>query len=164
MRTTAVTFLALLAGVALGVVGTILWRGSAAETPASTKTTTSAQITNAEVTSPAKPEYPPSGTYVFEDADGDAVVSYQLEFDGPNCRFSANGYQTNDDIVCRTVRHSGILDIDFVRDSGEGTTTTYSPGDTLFQLFYDDGKLLTNWTSYQPLHETREAKVAFKSA
>jgi hypothetical protein len=100
-----------------------------------------------------------SGRYVYtfgagKNVAGTAmVVTYTLTLTGSSCRFSAEGYQTDETILCSARPVPTGVDVAF-KSYADGKTTdkygnaVYSPGDPLFSLEKAGGKILTHWKGY----------------
>ena len=92
------------------------------------------------------------------------VVDYRLVLGPGECRFTAEGYQTDETIRCSTKIKPGKIDIDFA-SYGDGKLTdmrgnaVYQPGDILFSLERHDGHVLTHWQAY-PLPDDAPHKPA----
>ncbi|MFV0923693.1 DUF5991 domain-containing protein [Sphingomonas parapaucimobilis] len=87
------------------------------------------------------------------------VDTHTLTLDRSKCRFHAEGFQTDEDIVC-TPRPSGnTLDVRF-KSYGNGQindkygNAVHNVGDFLFTLSKQGSKLITHWTGY-PLPDDR---------
>lgn len=87
------------------------------------------------------------------------VVSYTLVLTPTTCRFTARGFQTDEDIVCTARRAPTSVAVTF-RHYGDGGTTdrygnaVYSVGDRLFTLERRGARVLTRWQGY-PLPDER---------
>ncbi len=100
-----------------------------------------------------------SGRYGYEFGDGcnaagtGVTVSYRLTLAPGMCRFTAQGYQTDDTILCTAAPHANATDIRF-KSYGDGKLTDkygnpeYAVGDHLFMLEHDGARLLTTWKGY----------------
>ncbi len=95
--------------------------------------------------------------YAFDggrNAGGDAtVVTYTLMLTPTTCRFSAEGYQTDEDITCTATRTSDRVDVAF-KSYADGSTNdaygnaVYSVGDSLFALERNGAQVFTRWKGY----------------
>lgn len=100
-----------------------------------------------------------SGRYHYAFSDGanaagtGVTVTYTLVLTPSSCRFTAEGYQTDETILCSTKAAASGLDVAF-KSYDDGKTTdkygnaVYSVGDPLFSLERSGGKLLTHWKGY----------------
>ncbi len=107
-----------------------------------------------------------AGDYVYEHSYGEnaggapMIVEYRLRI-GNGCRISADGYQTNERIICRAVlRPNGLVDVNYVsfRNGDEGQYTIgsfYKSGDRLFSMSQHQGKIFTGWGVYSPFENKR---------
>jgi len=108
---------------------------------------------------------PWKGRYVYEFAGGATVggspivATYTLTLDRSTCHFQAEGFQTDEDIVCTTLPSGDTLDVRF-KSYGNGQledkygNAVYHVGDSLFILSNQGSKLITHWTGY-PLPDDR---------
>lgn len=111
-----------------------------------------------------------SGRYHYDfDAGKNAagtgmVVSYTLTLAPGACRFTAEGYQTDETILCEAKQTPAGLDIDF-KSYGDGKATDaygnaeYTVGQALFTLQNKGGKTLTAWKAY-PLPDEKPHPTA----
>ena len=100
-----------------------------------------------------------SGRYRYEFSDGAnaagtaVIVSYELVITPKSCRLRAEGYQTDETILCGVTPRASGIEITF-KSYGDGGVTdkygnaVYSVGDPLFALERRGGKLLTRWKGY----------------
>jgi len=112
--------------------------------------------------SPAMADAAPGGWngrfhYVFDGGrtvgGSGIVVSYTLVLSPGSCRFTARGFQTDEDIVCTARATPGKLAVAFRRYGDGGTTdrygnAVYAVGDTLFALERRGGRVITRWKGY----------------
>lgn len=117
---------------------------------------------------PAKADW--SGRYHYDfnagrNAAGTGmVVSYTLTLTQSACRLTAEGYQTDETILCEAKQTPAGLDIGF-KSYGNGKTTDaygnaeYSVGQALFTLQNKGGKTLTAWKAY-PLPDEKPHPTA----
>ena len=99
------------------------------------------------------------GTYRYafdggRNAGGDAtIVTYTLVLTPTTCRFSAEGYQTDEDILCTATRTPERVDVAF-KSYADGSTNdaygnaVYSVGDSLFALERNGAQVFTRWKGY----------------
>ena len=118
-----------------------------------------------------------NGTYAFNESLGrDAVgtgisifVDHRLTVGPKGCRFTANGYQTNTTIRCAAKATGDRLDVTFV-SFGDGSVKNqfgvqlYKPGQTMFSLRRQGGRLTTTWQGYTPQMEQNEKPGAYFKA
>lgn len=116
----------------------------------------------AEASPAAAPATAPAawdGTYTYafdggQNAGGSAtVVTYTLALTPTSCRFSADGYQTDEDIMCTATRTPNSVNVAFKSYADGGTTdrygnAVYSVGDPLFALERNGAKVFTRWKGY----------------
>ncbi|MET0273364.1 MAG: DUF5991 domain-containing protein [Phenylobacterium sp.] len=117
-----------------------------------------------------------NGTYSFNESLGrDAVgqgisifVDHRLTVGPKGCRFTANGYQTNTTIRCAAKAGADRLDVKFV-SFGDGSVKNqfgvqlYKPGQTMFSLSREGGRLITTWGAYTPqMKQNEEPAIYFK--
>lgn len=100
-----------------------------------------------------------SGRFGYEFSDGEnvagtaVVVTYELTVTPTSCTFSAEGYQTEETILCTVRTVANGIEVRF-RSYGNGAVADkygnndYSVGDPLFALERRGGKLLTHWKGY----------------
>jgi hypothetical protein len=115
-----------------------------------------------------------NGTYAFNESLGrDAVgtgisifVDHRLTVGPKGCRFTANGYQTNTTIRCAAKASGDRLDVAFV-SFGDGSVKNqfgvqlYKPGQTMFSLSREGGRLITTWKAYTPQMEQNEKPAIY---
>ena len=100
-----------------------------------------------------------TGSYAYSYSAGKnkaqtgVVVDYKLELKPGKCVFSAEGYQTDEIILCTTMSLPSGLAVKF-KSYGDGKVTdlrgnaVYSVGDTLFALEKKGGEIVTHWEGY----------------
>lgn len=115
------------------------------------------------------------GEYVYEHSYGEnaggapMIVEYRLRI-GNGCRISADGYQTNERIICRAVlRPDGLVDVNYVssRNGDEGQYAVgsyYKSGERLFSMSQRQGKTFTGWGAYSPFENKRPVGRFFRKA
>lgn len=87
------------------------------------------------------------------------VVDYDLSLGPQRCVFTAEGYQTDETILCVAHPSADKMRITF-KSYGDGKVvdargnSVYSAGDTLFDLERRGGRLVTRWEGY-PLPDDR---------
>jgi len=96
-------------------------------------------------------------TYAFNGGSNAAgtqtVVTYTLELSAAACTLTAQGYQTDETVLCTSKPIADGVDVAF-RSFGDGEPTdkygnaVYSAGDLLFSLQRKDGKIVTRWKGY----------------
>lgn len=109
------------------------------------------------VAAPARAGWDGTYRYAFDggrNAGGDAiVVTYTLVLTPATCRFSAAGYQTDEDMVCTATRTPERVDVAF-KSYADGSTNdaygnpVYSVGDSLFALERNGAQVFTRWKGY----------------
>lgn len=89
-------------------------------------------------------------------ADTGMVVTYDLHLHGTTCTLTADGYQTDESLLCAVAPHGASLDILF-HSFADGATKNnrgnepYHRGQTLFSLTHSaHGRILTRWSAYTP--------------
>jgi hypothetical protein len=110
------------------------------------------------------PRVPPdwAGDYTYaadlgrNAADTGMVVEYTLHLQGSTCTLQAEGYQTDESLLCTVQPVGSALEIRF-RSFADGTTKNsygnepYHPGQPLFTLTHTpNGRIVTRWGAYQP--------------
>lgn len=102
---------------------------------------------------------PWKGRYIYEFAGGATaggspiVVTYTLTLDRSTCHFQAEGFQTDEDIVCTTLTSGDTLDVRF-KSYGNGQledkygNPVYYVGNSLFTLSKQGSMLITHWTGF----------------
>jgi hypothetical protein len=131
-----------------------------ASEPADTAAAPTAPTTTAATVPVAAPSQASlDGTYRYafdggRNAGGDAtVVTYTLVLTPTTCRFSAEGYQTDEDILCTATRTPERVDVAF-KSYADGSTNdaygnaVYSVGDSLFALERNGAQVFTRWKGY----------------
>lgn len=96
-------------------------------------------------------------TYAFNGganaAGTETVITYTLDLSAAGCKLTAEGYQTDETVLCATKPIADGIDVAF-KSYGDGGLTdqygnaVYSVGDPLFSLQRRDGKILTHWKGY----------------
>ena len=116
-----------------------------------------------------------AGEYVYEHSYGEnaggvlMIVQYRLRI-GAGCRITADGYQTNDAILCRAVpRPDGLIDVNYVSSKGAGQDRFsvgrfYSSGERLFSMSRRHGLIYTGWGAYSPFENKRPVGRFFRKA
>ncbi|MFC3712043.1 DUF5991 domain-containing protein [Sphingoaurantiacus capsulatus] len=103
-----------------------------------------------------------NGKYVFEEALGpnltktiNLFVTHELTLSPTDCRIKAQGYQTDETILCTAAPKGQGLELRF-KSYGDGKTVNkygtkiYTVGEPLLTLSKPGGKLTTTWQSYTP--------------
>lgn len=100
-----------------------------------------------------------AGTYTYAFNGGanaagtQTVVTYTLELTVATCKLTAQGYQTDEIVLCSTKPITDGIDVAF-KSYGDGELTdkygnaVYSVGDPLFSLQRVEGKIVTRWKGY----------------
>jgi Family of unknown function (DUF5991) len=113
------------------------------------------------------------GEYVYEHSHGEnaggvpMVVEYRLRI-GTGCRIVADGYQTNETIICKVVpRPDGLIDVNYVssKNGDEGTFSVgsfYRIGERLFSMSKRRGAIYTGWGAYSPFENKRPVGRFFR--
>lgn len=113
-----------------------------------------------------------AGRYSFENGLGRnaggyyMTVAHRLTIGARGCRLDAEGYQTDDHILCRAVPAGNTLSVNFVsyadgKVANQYGTILYRPGQTLFTLNRTPRGIVTRWGAYQP-DATRGAGKYFR--
>jgi hypothetical protein len=89
-------------------------------------------------------------------ADTGMVVTYSLHLQGTDCTLQAEGYQTDENLLCTVKPTGAALEVRF-RSFADGTTKNtygnepYHRDQTLFTLTHTpNGRIVTRWAAYQP--------------
>ena len=116
-----------------------------------------------------------TGKYVYEEALGpnlsktiNLFVTHELTLTGSDCRIKAQGYQTDEEIVCTAAPKGDALELRF-KSYGDGKTVNkygtriYAVGEPLLTLSKPGGKLTTAFQSYR-VNKKPAPGVFFKKA
>lgn len=116
-----------------------------------------------------------NGNYVFEEALGpnltktiNLFVTHELTLSPTDCRIRAQGYQTDETILCTAQAKGEALELRF-RSYGDGKTVNkygtkiYAVGEPLLTLSKPGGKLTTSWQGYR-LNKKSPPGAYFKKA
>jgi hypothetical protein len=114
---------------------------------------------------------PWDGTYLFEQAIGTGsgglklFVNHTLKLGPDGCRVEAEGYQTNEELICKATPNGDKLDVFFVSYADGKTLNVhnvkiYEPNQKLFTLKHKgkDGAVTTEWAGYS-MNKTIGAKL-----
>lgn len=111
---------------------------------------------------------PWDGTYLFEQPIGPGAGGMQLFVDhkltiAPNtCRIEADGFQTNEQLVCKATANGDKLDVAFVSYADGKTVNVhgvkiYEANQKLFTLGHKGSAVTTEWAGYS-MNKTIGAK------
>jgi hypothetical protein len=115
-----------------------------------------------------------AGDYTYEadfgrNAGGTGmVVTYQLHLQGTACTLSADGYQTDEQLLCTVHAEGSTLDVRFrsYADGGQKNIygiAPYRPGESLFTLMHTPrGRLITGWGPYLSNDTSHTSAVRFR--
>ncbi|MES3154071.1 DUF5991 domain-containing protein [Sphingomonas faeni] len=112
---------------------------------------------NRTPTSPGTAQWAGTYTYAFNGganaAGTETVVTYTLNLSAASCKLTAEGYQTDETVLCSTKPIADGIDVAFKSYADGGLTdkygnAVYSVGDPLFSLQRKDGRILTHWKGY----------------
>lgn len=109
------------------------------------------------------------GNYVYEHGAGTGtVVEYRVQLGADNCRITAQGFQTDETIICRDVERPGnLIDVNFVSYGDGGVVNAfgvqpYQRGERLFSLSNRNGAIRTGWGAYSPFENRRPVGRHFR--
>jgi Family of unknown function (DUF5991) len=102
---------------------------------------------------------PWDGTYVYEQGLGKGAggislfVTHTLTIDGPQCRLKAEGYQTDEHILCKATAKGDALEVAFVSFRDRGVINRfgvkeYDADQPLFTLTRQGDAIATTWQGY----------------
>ncbi len=111
------------------------------------------------------------GEYVYEHGAGTGtVIEYRVQLGADVCRITAQGFQTDEVILCRAAARPGnLIDVSFV-SYGDGAVTNaygvqpYQTGERLFSLSSRNGAIWTGWGAYSPFENRRPVGRHFRRA
>lgn len=122
---------------------------------------------------PALAAGPWDGTYLYEqglgrNAGGIALfVNHALTINGSDCKLTAQGYQTNEEIRCKATANGDKLDVTFVSFKGGAMTNQfgkqqYTAGQPLFTLTRNGTAIATTWQGYSKNDVDTTGKPTFR--
>ena len=81
------------------------------------------------------------------------VVDYAFDLGSNGCSFTAEGYQADEQIFCKTVSFPGKIVVEFQsyrngKITDDRGNSPYQVGESLFFLRLQGQRLLTHWDSY----------------
>ncbi|HTF98920.1 MAG TPA: DUF5991 domain-containing protein [Cellvibrio sp.] len=88
-------------------------------------------------------------------AEDKIIIQYQLILTKDNCKVTAEGYQTDEKIICTSENQGKDLIIKF-KSYEDGSTknaygvSVYGPDSTLFKLSYTKDTIKTTWEALSP--------------
>lgn len=122
---------------------------------------------------PAFAAGPWDGTYLYEqglgkNAAGIALfVSHTLTVNGSDCKLTAEGYQTNEEIRCKATANGDKLDVAFVSFKGGSMANQfgkqeYKSNQPLFTLAKQGNGIATTWQGYNKNDVDTAGKPTFR--
>jgi hypothetical protein len=122
---------------------------------------------------PALAAGPWDGTYLYEQGLGKnpggiaLFVNHTLTINGSDCKLTAEGYQTNEEIRCKATANGDKLEVAFVSFKGGKMTnqfgkTEYKAGQPLFTLARNGMAVATTWQGYNKNDADTTGKPTFR--
>ena len=124
-------------------------------------------------TLPALAAGPWDGTYLYEQGLGKnpagiaLFVNHTLTINGSDCRLTAEGYQTNEEIRCKATANGDKLDVAFVSFKGGSMENQfgkkqYTANQPLFTLTRQGNAMATTWQGYSKNDADTTGKPTFR--